>query len=447
MALTTISRDSGPLRLASGGSDGLICLWDPSTAGVGAYEAAGEMATTGFGDQPSPRDLLGRTAIVDTVVEIVSSPAPLESARESLEDGPTVIAIDGAWGSGKTTIMGLIYEKLKEGLSPVAPSSAPRLSPAAAQQLLRKRSGGSRRAEPLTPHVRESRGLRILPGWFNPWVHQSGEQLWAGLARTVIEAADGLHDVNSRHRYWFTHNARRVDPQLVRRRIWLRVASPVLSAAVVTALIPIIFQLILKSSDRATQIADLFDHRVTLLTLAAALPLVLLVVGAAHTLTRYFFGNAVNYLDAGLFQGPLPPDQEHQGLLRDPMYQAASGYLYLVQHDIDEVLDDLRSTGYSFVMFIDDLDRCAPPTAVAMLEAMNLFLSGTLPRARFVIGMDSAVTAGHIDAAYEKFRVIQPPCTAAIQVSAGHSSGNSFSSPSRYQRCRKRPSAGSSKVP
>jgi WD40 repeat protein len=406
MALATISIDGGPVQLASGGSDGLICLWDPSVAGVAAYQAASEVATMGFGDQPSPRDLLGRTAIVDVVTEILSNPARSESSRESLDDGPTVIAIDGAWGSGKTTIMGLVYEKLLESLSPIAPASARPLSPAAAQRLLRNRSTGREPTELLTTDPRKIRDSRILPGWFDPWVHQSGEQLWAGLARTIIEVADKalLHDVNSRHRYWFAHNARRVDPQLVRRRIWLKVASPLLSAAAATALIPIILQLVLRSTNQTTQIAVLFGHPLTGLTLAIALPLILTIAGIIHTLARYFFGNIVNYLDAGIFQGPLPPNEENQCLLRDPMYQADSGYLDLVQHDIGEVLDNLRSAGYRLVVFIDDLDRCAPVTAAAMLEAMNLFLSGALPRARFVIGLDSAVTAGHIDAAYEKLQ-------------------------------------------
>ncbi|HEX8864427.1 MAG TPA: P-loop NTPase fold protein, partial [Lentzea sp.] len=52
------------------------------------------------------------------------------------------------------------------------------------------------------------------------------------------------------------------------------------------------------------------------------------------------------------------------------------------------------------VVFIDDLDRCSPRTTAEVFEAINSFLSESFPTIRFVLGIDAAATAAHLDAAY-----------------------------------------------
>jgi hypothetical protein len=86
--------------------------------------------------------------------------------------------------------------------------------------------------------------------------------------------------------------------------------------------------------------------------------------------------------------------------LRDPLYQARSGYLYLVQHDVRDLLQDLAEAGSELVVFIDDLDRCAAATTRDVFEAISLFLSEDFPVARFVIGLDPVVVAAHVDDAF-----------------------------------------------
>lgn len=76
-------------------------------------------------------------------------------------------------------------------------------------------------------------------------------------------------------------------------------------------------------------------------------------------------------------------------VLRDPLYEARSGYHYLIQHDIAAVIADLRTAGYELVVFVDDLDRCGARTTAEVFEAVNLFLTGTTDlHAKFVIGLD-----------------------------------------------------------
>ena len=88
-------------------------------------------------------------------------------------------------------------------------------------------------------------------------------------------------------------------------------------------------------------------------------------------------------------------------MLRDPIYVTRSGYL---PHSgrYRENVKDLRNAGYGLVVFIDDLDRCTALTTAEVFEAVNLFLSGTTYlEAKFVIGLDPAVVAAHLDAAYK----------------------------------------------
>ena len=88
--------------------------------------------------------------------------------------------------------------------------------------------------------------------------------------------------------------------------------------------------------------------------------------------------------------------------LRDPVYWAKSGYLRLVQEDTATTIRDLQGVGYDLVIFIDDLDRCSAETTAEVFEAINLFLSGaTELKAKFVIGLDPAVVAAHLDITYK----------------------------------------------
>jgi KAP family P-loop domain len=147
--------------------------------------------------------------------------------------------------------------------------------------------------------------------------------------------------------------------------------------------------------------------RVTPGVLALALGGALLLAALVHTAVRYF-GRAAALLPVELIRGPVLSGALAEATpaagdpLRDPLYEAKSGYLYLIQHDIDMVLKDLHDAGYDLVVFIDDLDRCSARTTAEVFEAVNLFLSGTTNLdAKFVIGLDPAVVAAHLDKVYE----------------------------------------------
>jgi predicted KAP-like P-loop ATPase len=62
-------------------------------------------------DQPSKTDLLGRRPFADSIARVIVT---------QTDPAPQVIAIDGAWGDGKTTVFGFLLEALdKQGFKVV----------------------------------------------------------------------------------------------------------------------------------------------------------------------------------------------------------------------------------------------------------------------------------------------------------------------------------------
>ncbi|MCW2912114.1 MAG: hypothetical protein JWN52_182 [Actinomycetia bacterium] len=413
---------------------------------VGETEEGHSLRTRGFGDRFAESDLLGREALVNAVADLLAPLREIGEPSEARQDagGPTVVALEGPWGSGKTTMMRLIEKELgrRQQLPTVQvpkkkrpwPRRQPEgLSVAAADRVLRARSPGAVDvlSVPAEAQVAGAAAAPVLLGaassvpqptvvtaYFNPWAHQASEQIWAGLTRSIVEAAQPTlgADARTRERYWLGRNRLRLDRRHLRRTLWRSVSSPLLRLAVFALLIPVVAQLI-KGSERY----NFLGLRLSAPVLALLLPLALLGLGSVHTAGRYLLGRARSFLPGEILDGPVLSGALASGTvggadvgLRDPYYNARSGYLYLVQHDIRDLLSSLKDSGHELVVFIDDLDRCSPDATADVFEAINLFLSGalygsmvseepgtSLPICRFVIGLDPAVVAAHLDRAYK----------------------------------------------
>lgn len=85
----------------------------------------------------------------------------------------------------------------------------------------------------------------------------------------------------------------------------------------------------------------------------------------------------------------------------DPGYEGRLGFLYLVQTDMQRVLDLVATEQRPVVVFVDDLDRCSPSTVAQVIEAINLFLAGQFPNCIFVLAMEPEMVAAHIEVAYQ----------------------------------------------
>jgi hypothetical protein len=391
LAAYTIANES---RLASVGADGNLLLWDAVSGELLRRVFVAPIQLRGLADRRAVRDLLGRQMLTQELAELLNWHAEADK-----EPGPTVVTIEGPWGAGKTSIMGLVREQITS--RPAERPKSRRLSVRAARKLLRQ--GSAPRTLTETRNSRQG----AVTAWFNPWAHQSSEQVWAGLARAIIDAAQQVlypDDEDGAQRYWFTRNIAQVDRHALRLRLAWRSVSPLFGLAAVAALSTLVF----KVADLKQKTLWPMDWlRVTPGVLALALGGALLLAALVHTAVRYF-GRAAALLPAELIRGPVLSGSLAEATpaaadaLRDPLYEAKSGYLYLIQHDIDIVLKDLHDAGYDLVVFIDDLDRCSARTTAEVFEAVNLFLSGTTNLdAKFVIGLDPAVVAAHLDKVYE----------------------------------------------
>lgn len=327
---------------------------------------------------------------------------------------PLSIGIKAPWGAGKTSVMRMVQRRLewpqtwRESTNPVREirltgSSAPSAGSVTNGALLRALR--SRRPDPreltATPEPESPNGTRADPAWrptvwFNPWMYQTGEQIWAGFAQELINQLTQRMPRGQRERFWLELNLRRVDEQAVRRKIhtlvWERVVPWALAAATVLVLAGVL------------ALTDTASHLIG--WLAAGSPAALFAI-------TIFKGAGVLRADvsgslAAVVQPATAARKSAEGQLEGsfdeivaaPDYRTRDGFFHLVQSDIQRVLSLVATEDRPLVIFVDDLDRCAPGTVVQVIEAINLFLAGEFQNAIFVIAVEPEMVAAHIETAY-----------------------------------------------
>lgn len=356
------------------------------------------------------KDLLGRRALAGAIAQKLYDHV---TGPKDIDPGPAVVTIEGPWGSGKSTLLDLIRDHFPD--PPASTRASSRLTVRMASRMLRD----GQPPAPSPDRTGASRG--VVTAWFNPWAHQSGEQVWAGLVAEIIEAARPVlyPTENARERYWLGRNLTRIDRYAARRTLHRRMLSPELTLGALGVVAS--FVIAVAELDTTGNVAGLKIPTATIALLVAS---TFLLIGMLHTGWRYMRGAAARFLPGELLHGPITvaPDVDagqpsHGEGLTDPLRRARAGSLYLHQHDVSELVADLDHAGYELIVFVDDLDRCRALTTAEVFEAINLFLAGFVAerrstgrdnpddpggslRARFVIGLDPVVVAGHLDRVY-----------------------------------------------
>lgn len=292
-----------------------------------------EVAARLAADKPSAVDLLNFSDYAAALADFITS--------EHTEK-PITIVIDAPWGMGKTTLMGLIEQRLNG----VAAQSQPR-------------------------------SKRYPTVWFDAWKYDQEQSLWAALALKIL--ADVRRTLSWRERI-----------ALWRRLNWERF-------------------------DRAR-----FLHDVTLsaLKLFALFILGVLVVALAslamgETLaeTGYRLFLAIGGgLGISLLYGVGQQAYQHitgpfnlkiSQYVAQPNYSERIGFLGNFEEDFRRVVRAVTALRRPpLVVFIDDLDRCEPPRAAEVIEAINLLLNPD--NCVFIIAMDTRAVAASIEAKYKE---------------------------------------------
>jgi KAP family P-loop domain/NB-ARC domain len=394
-------------------------------------------------------DTLGYAQYADAIASFI---------RHQETRPPLTIGVKAPWGAGKTSLMRMVQERLdppsdratwtptrlrlsgrsrrsladdgplsvsapqrRRGRSPAATSEQGQArKPVTVLELLRRATRGPGASEadlealgvepPASERLGQRRDWRPTV-WFNPWMYQSGEQVWAGLAHEIITQVSGRMEPGDRERFWLELNLRRVDRQAVRRRIYRLLAERFVPLALALG----VAVGVVGAMGIVAWLLPATRH--VLRPLSATL----LSLGTVGTLAdgvrrglRFFREEAAGQfrrlvgepsLTAATTTRKLVLDEQATGsfdaLVRDPDYQARLGFLYLVQTDMKRVLDLVATERRPLVVFVDDLDRCSPSTVAQVIEAINLFLAGEFPNCVFVLAVEPAVVAAHVEVAYK----------------------------------------------
>jgi hypothetical protein len=404
-----------------GVDDCVIAMLD-AVGGLWAWSSAGAQPESQW-RQPNPtlardywttEDALGYRAYARAIASFI---------QHRNTKPPLTIGIKGPWGAGKTSVMRMVQALLDP---PDDPGAADwRFKPLALTKRGKKAlSEGEKAADDVeattvkTVLDRASTAptgdLDLSPPaqaeaaadhdqvqrptvWFNPWMYQTGEQLWAGLAHEIITQVTGRLPPGQRERFWLELNLRRVNREALRRRIYTLVFQKLL--------VPLLIAIV--GAMAAVVINALGGSVAAGVTGAASLATALGIGGKS---VAGLLGRDAARAMPQMVDGPIglggredltAEVQGWAGLVAEPDYQTKAGFLYFVQTDMRHVLDLVATPQRPLVVFIDDLDRCSPGVVTQTIEAVNLFLAGQFPHCIFVLAIEPAVVAAHIETAHK----------------------------------------------
>jgi KAP family P-loop domain/Putative peptidoglycan binding domain/TIR domain len=173
-------------------------------------------------------------------------------------------------------------------------------------------------------------------------------------------------------------------------------------------------QLTLRRLDKIETVRHIFQKLL--------LPLILAALVAVYYLCKDRFGlyvpSALGFQDKWVWLAPVlaavwqawkeidnPFQLPIEKILERPDYKQKVGFIGTFEEDFGRIVEvAIRNSFFwkprKLVIFIDDLDRCSPVQAAGIIEAINLFLDSV--GCVFVLGMDMAVVATSIEVKYKK---------------------------------------------
>ncbi|MEJ3747161.1 P-loop NTPase fold protein [Actinomycetes bacterium KLBMP 9797] len=439
---------AGPTRsaLITAGHDGTVRLWpitiDSPLRSGGSVGRGVRPASILLQDQPTERDHLSRDALVETLYDALASPHTKP---------PVVVGVHAPWGQGKSSLLRQLrgrvdpWTKRAEQKRAEAerhratataeadgaddeetshhlvakPRPRPRWRfwtrwrrPTVRTRLTRAwawrqihRSGDH--SAPLEYEMRpRAAGSGAITVWFNPWMYERTDQIWAGLTREILISVTERLSKPERERLWFDLNLRRTDPTALRRRILASYLPRTLFGVIVATLLLFLVVVAVVSMSVAA-----VNHPTVVALLGPSTLVVVTVLLTIAQLTKGSFKHVHGWVAPDELNNRAGPEHAWKGS-NDPLASTDRGYLYMLQHDVAEVVG-LAAQNDPLYVFIDDLDRCGPAIVADTIEAINLFLNKAFGKCVFVIALDPATVAAHLETAFQDIdrRAVDDPAS------------------------------------
>lgn len=331
-------------------------LTSPDDSAEGITDSV-EVIGRALADTPSITDLLGYETYVTALANFIESPRTQK---------PLTIGIDAAWGGGKTTLMHMLEGRLRGADTYKWWEKAIQFS----KTLLQTHK------LPVNPP-------RFYTVWFNAWIYDKEETLWAAMALEIWSQTRKRIGFWKRNLLALKLNGKRMD--------WGSLALDFFKSLFFSSILAALAVLVLAGFSQwlGKDTAETFDWLKSYVKVFASLGIATLL----YTIFKDITGLVLSPFSAGISR-----------YLHQPDYASKIGFIREFQQDFRLVVESVTQNGkWPLAIFVDDLDRCKPDKAAEVIEAVNLLLDSEY--CIFVIGMDSSVLSRSIQA---KYKEIQP---------------------------------------
>jgi chemotaxis protein histidine kinase CheA len=358
---------------------------------------------------PSPHIATDKWTRDDTLGYIDYAHAIARFLTDTQTKSPLSISIQSPWGGGKTSLMRMVQKELDTEADQSFLDGVPLVETEYKKtvndilKVLKKLEKKDKEKKAYKIRDIKKDADKVKPRvtiWFNAWKYENTQQVWAGLADSIVKQIVRRLKPEEREEFLFELHLRRQNIDKIRTKIydhilksWWQKTRPWIWASI-TGLGISIFISIIGSNLINTQTDDVLKNYFGWGGFGG---LILSIVGGAIPSFK-------NYLDL-----KNEPAEMVAGEFVDmPDYSANLSFIHHVEADLRRVFEaipkeeDKNKNFLPMVIFIDDLDRCSPEKIADVVEGINLFLAGEFEDCIFVLGIDAEMVAAALEAAHSK---------------------------------------------
>jgi KAP family P-loop domain/Pentapeptide repeats (8 copies)/Pentapeptide repeats (9 copies) len=241
--------------------------------------------------------------------------------------------------------------------------------------------------------------------WYNAWSYESTEQVWSGLADSIVQQVAERLDPDESMRFLLGLNIRRYGKAKVEQKIndlvsakwWQNILPSIKKYLPIIGISLVITTLGWIDKNQYWPIAGLTGLIGSLI--ASGLQIM-------QELSRARLSVQNDSAQQTLGEFVDVPDYTKGSVYMSHVIEDIQSIINRIPHEDtnNKVTNKKDNRNYlPIIIFIDDLDRCSPNKVTDIIEAINLFLGGGyFSNCIFVIGMDAEMVAAALEESYSK---------------------------------------------